>query len=160
MKSSEAEAIPAGSSLSEKKKKKKTFVESLVGINIQLLSKGEPLLPLLGDPSDLFIEHILVQMKKFLSDLLKFSPEIQAFFDKPRWPKSWGDLAKERNMLRGKRPNDNLRWFLECFQVLKDDVFVWAAVETSHLPYHSLKGKKREHTKEYTHLSWFGIFYQ
>lgn len=84
MKSSEAEAIPAGSSLSEKKKKKKTFVESLVGINIQLLSKGEPLLPLLGDPSDLFIEHILVQMKKFLSDLLKFSPEIQAFFDKPR----------------------------------------------------------------------------
>ena len=81
MKSSEAEAIPAGSSLSGKKK---TFVESLVSINIQLLSKGEPLLPLLGDPSDLFIEHILVQMKKFLSDLLKFSPEIQAFFDKSR----------------------------------------------------------------------------
>ena len=85
MKSSEAEAIPAGSSLSgKKKKKKKTFVESLVSINIQLLSKGEPLLPSLGDPSDLFIEHILVQMKKFLSDLLKFSPEIQAFFDKSR----------------------------------------------------------------------------
>lgn len=81
MKSSEAEAIPAGSSLSGKKKK---FVESLVSINIQLLSKGEPLLPLLGDPSDLFIGHILVRMKKFLSDLLRFSPEIQAFFDKSR----------------------------------------------------------------------------
>ena len=81
MKSSEAEAIPAGSSLSEKKKK---IVESLVSINIQLLSKGEPLLPLLGDPSDLFIGHILVRMKKFLSDLLRFSPEIRAFFDKSR----------------------------------------------------------------------------
>ena len=80
MKSSEAEAVPAGSSLSEKKK----IVESLVSINIQLLSKGEPLLPLLGDPSDLFIGHILVRMKKFLSDLLRFSPEIRAFFDKSR----------------------------------------------------------------------------
>lgn len=78
----------AGSSLSGEKKKKTTSVASLVSINIQLLSKGEPLLPSLGDPSDLFIGHILVQMKKFLSDLLKFSPEIQAFFDKSRWPKS------------------------------------------------------------------------